>query len=132
MRLNKLTLLAALIALLIVPSMLLAKQSKMQQLRERFKERYPEVQALKQAGVIGETDDGYLDYVKQKDPKAEKTVDAENADRKTLYAEIAQQEQTTPELVGVRNAKRNFEKAKPGEYLRENGKWKKKEAGSKG
>lgn len=132
MKLNKMTLFAALIALLIVPSMLLAKQSKMQQLRERFKERYPQVQALKQAGTIGETDEGYLAFVKEKDSKAEKIVDAENADRKALYAQIAQQENTTPELVAVRNAKRNFEKAQPGEYLRENGKWKKKEEPSNG
>lgn len=131
MKFNRLTLLVALLALLMVPSMGLGKTSKMQQLRERFKQRYPQVEALKQAGIVGETDGGYLDYVKQKDPEAEKIVDAENADRKALYAEIAQQEQTTPELVAVRNAKRNFEKAKPGEYLRENGKWRKKEAGSK-
>jgi uncharacterized protein YdbL (DUF1318 family) len=126
MTLNAKTLLVALVALLILPSFLLAQQTKLEKLRERFKQRYPQVQELKQAGVVGETSDGYLDYVKKKDPKAAEIVDAENADRKELYQEIAKRENTTPELVAVRNAKRNFDKARPGEYLKEDGKWKKK------
>ena len=85
------------------------------------------MQELKKSGVVGETSDGYLDYVKKKDAKAADTVDAENADRKTLYESIAKNENTTVELVAQHAAKRNFDKAKPGEYLKEDGKWKKKE-----
>ena len=126
MKLTPKMLIAALVALLILPSLLLAQETKMEKLRARFKERYPQVEELKKAGVIGETSDGYLDYVKKKDSKAADVVDAENADRKDLYEAIAKRENTTADLVAERNAKRNFEKAKAGEYLREDGKWKKK------
>ena len=121
------TLIGALLALLVLPGALLAQETKMDKLRDRFKERYPQVQELKKSGVVGETSDGYLDWVKKKDPKAADTVDAENADRKTLYEAIAKEKNTTVELVAEQAGKRNFSKAKPGEYLKEDGKWKKKE-----
>ena len=51
-------------------------------------------------------------------------MDAENRDRKELYAVLAKQEEgATPELVAERNAIRNFKKAKPGEFLKKDGKW---------
>jgi len=124
-----LTLVSALLALLILPAALLAQETKMDKLRDRFKQRYPQVQELKKAGVVGETSDGYLDWVKKKDPKAADTVDAENADRKTLYESIAKNENTTVELVAQHAAKRNFSKAADGEYLKEDGTWKKKGGG---
>jgi len=54
-------------------------------------------------------------------------VEDENADRKALYELIAKKEETTPEKVAERNAARNFEKAKPGEWLKgKDGKWEQK------
>ena len=123
------TLVSALLALLILPGALLAQETKMDKLRDRFKQRYPQVQELKKAGVVGETSDGYLDYVKKKDPKAADLVDAENADRKRLYESIAKEKGTTVDLVASQAAKRNFAKAADGEYLKEDGTWKKKGGG---
>jgi uncharacterized protein YdbL (DUF1318 family) len=99
-------------------------------LQKRFKARYAQIQQFKKEGVIGETDAGFVDFVKAKDEKATKVVDEENADRKTLYKLIADREGITIEVVAQRAAKRNFDHAKPGEWLKEAGKWRQKEAAS--
>ena len=101
-------------------------------LRKRFEERYVQIHALKSKGVIGETYQGYLEFVKAKDESVASMVNDENADRKKLYELIAKKENTTAEKVAERNAKRNFEKAKPGEYLKNSdGTWQKKTGGGK-
>jgi uncharacterized protein YdbL (DUF1318 family) len=96
------------------------------ELQERFKKRYPQIRAAKQAGKIGETSDGYLDFVTPGDKRLQALVEDENADRKALYGLIAAETQTTTQTVAQRAAKRNFERAKPGEYLKDDGKWTKK------
>jgi uncharacterized protein YdbL (DUF1318 family) len=101
--------------------------SEMFGLRERFEQRYARIHALKSKGVIGETAAGYVEFVSNTDDSAAGTVNDENADRKSLYELIAKKENTTAAKVAERNAKRNFEKAKPGEYLKgPDGKWQKK------
>jgi uncharacterized protein YdbL (DUF1318 family) len=95
-------------------------------LRQRFKNRFPQVKAAKQAGKIGETAAGVLEAVPGKalDDATRKLVDEENADRQELYKLIADREKTTAAKVAERNAARNFEKAVAGEYLKgANGKW---------
>jgi uncharacterized protein YdbL (DUF1318 family) len=119
------TFLAVLIALFLLPATLFAADSKAE-LQKRFKARYPEIQRLKTDGVIGETDEGYIDFVNKKDAKAADLVEQENADRRALYALIAKDTGESPEIVAKHNAERNFKKAKTGEYLRYDGKWKKK------
>jgi uncharacterized protein YdbL (DUF1318 family) len=101
------------------------------ELQERFKERFPQIAALKKAGTIGETYEGYLEVVDENaaDKEVKTLVEQENEDRKALYKLIADKEGTTVEKVAERAAKRAFEKAKPGEYLKgSDGTWKKKEA----
>ena len=114
---------------LVVPAV--SHASTKEELQKRFKERDPKLDELKQAGTIGETYQGYVELVdeKSKDKDAKAIVDEENADRKELYKVIADKEGTSADVVAERNAKRVFEKAKPGEYLKgADGKWKKKEA----
>jgi uncharacterized protein YdbL (DUF1318 family) len=98
------------------------------ELKKKFEERYPAIRELKQKGTIGETDEGYVEFVnsKNKDENATELVKDENDDRKALYRLIADKEKTESEVVAKRNAKRNFERARDGEYLKEGGKWKKK------
>jgi uncharacterized protein YdbL (DUF1318 family) len=106
-----------------------ADDKKEAELQKRFEKREKDIRALKKAGTIGETSDGYVDFVKGEDSKAKDIVDAENADRKTLYQHIADKTNTTVEKVAERAAKRNFERASAGEYLKDSkGKWKKKES----
>ena len=114
----------AVVALLLTASSSLA-QSK-EELQERFEKRLGEIRQLKQAGTVGETSEGYLDFVEGRSAKAGAVVDDENADRKALYRLIAKETRTTPAKVAERAGKRNFERARAGEYLKEGGKWKKK------
>lgn len=108
----------------------MTKADAMSDLQARFKERLPQVTAAKQAGTIGETAAGYMEFVKGEasaDAAAKQLVTAENNDRKELYKLIAAKENTTPEKVAILNAQRNFGKAKPGEWLKgPDGQWKQK------
>ena len=103
-----------------------AGDARIKELQEKFKQRYEKIRQFKQQGVVGETYEGYLDFVKDKGNAAQ-DVDDENADRKELYKLIAEKEGTTAEKVAERNAKRNFSKASAGEFLKgADGKWQKK------
>jgi uncharacterized protein YdbL (DUF1318 family) len=121
--------LAALLSCALLPCLAPAA-SREDELKESFKQRFPDIAALKEAGTVGETHEGYLALVneKSKDEDTKELVEQENEDRKELYKLIADQENTTPAQVARRAGKRAFEKARPGEYLKGvNGKWRKKE-----
>lgn len=96
-------------------------------LQKKFADRFPQIQELKQKGIAGETSEGYVDFVQDTGGDARKLVNEENADRRKLYELIAKKTGADPLTVAKRAAQRNFEKAKPGEFLKENGKWRKKE-----
>ncbi len=98
----------------------------MSDLQARFKARYPQISALKQSGLIGETTAGILEFVKPGtgDDNAQKLVKDENDDRQQLYKLLAEKEGSTPDQVAQLNARRNFDHAKPGEWLKDaDGKW---------
>ena len=125
--------LSLIIALVLAPASILAADAPKgggggddAAIQKRLRERFPEIQKLKTAGTIGETDEGYVDFVDKKDPKAADLVKDENADRKAAYKLIADKEGVEVEIVAKRAAKRAFERAKPGEYLKQGGKWTKK------
>ena len=94
-----------------------------QAIKKRMIERLPTIQALKEKGLIGENNKGYLEFVGSKKEKAD-VIEAENTDRKKVYDAIAKQQGTTVELVGKHRAIQLAKKAKPGELLQDaNGKW---------
>jgi uncharacterized protein len=101
--------------------------SSLPELRQRFKQRYPELQQLKTQGKLGETSKGYVEAVKAeyaRDATVEKAMSAENADRRELYQALAKEAGTAPGDVAAHNAARNFGKAQPGEWLQSaDGKW---------
>ena len=106
-----------------------ARADRQDELRERFKNRLPQLREAKSAGTIGETSAGFVEAVEGKslDEPLKKVVDEENADRRELYKLIAEKEKTTEQKVAERNAFRNFEKAESGEMLKDkDGKWQKK------
>ena len=95
-------------------------------LQDRMKARLPEIVALKSKGVIGETYQGYLDFVGQSREGAD-VVAAENADRKALYTAVAQKTGATVDQVGSRAALKWKENLGPGEYFKNaDGTWIKK------
>jgi uncharacterized protein YdbL (DUF1318 family) len=92
-------------------------------IKARMKARLPVIRELLQNGVVGENKAGFLEFVGQKKQK-EDVVDAENADRKKVYAAIAKKQGTTVQLVGERRALQIAKKAKPGTWLQDqSGKW---------
>ena len=97
-------------------------------IKQNMIKRLPRIQELKKDGLIGENQQGYLEAVQSSLPAADKEViEAENSDRKSVYEAIARQQGTTAELVGKLRAKKIFEQAKSGEFLKqEDGTWKKK------
>lgn len=92
-------------------------------LQDRMKERLPAIVALKTKGVIGETYQGYLEFVGQSREGAA-VVAAENADRKALYTRVAQKTGASVEQVGRRAALKWKQNLGSGEYFKnEDGSW---------
>jgi uncharacterized protein YdbL (DUF1318 family) len=92
-------------------------------IKTRMKKRLPVLKELKAKGIVGEDNQGYLQFVGAKKEK-EDVIAAENKDRKTVYAAIAKQQGTTAELVGKRRALQIAKKANSGEWVQDaNGKW---------
>ena len=113
--------------LILIPFVIFLSQNVFaNSIQDRMKSRLPAIAELKKAGVIGENNLGYLEYVGA-NKKGEDIVSAENNDRKLVYQAIAKKQNTTAELVGKRRAIQIAEKADLGEWLKnESGKWYKK------
>ncbi len=95
-------------------------------IKQRMIERLPVIKSLKDQGIVGENNKGYLEFVGQKKEKAD-VIKAENKDRKLVYSAIAKQQGTTAEVVGKHRAIQIANKAQPGEWLQDaTGKWHKK------
>ena len=95
-------------------------------IKERMAKRLPVIVDLKARGVVGENNQGYLEYLKGAKEK-NAAVKAENADRRAIYTAIAKKQGTSPDHVGKRRAMQIAEKAKPGEWLQnKKGQWQKK------
>jgi len=117
-------------AAIVVTASATAWADKKADLQEKFKKRLADITELKRDGKIGETFEGWLEAVKKDTlvEKQQKLVDEENADRKELYQLIADEEKTTADLVGQRNANRNYKNGKKGEWFKlKSGDWKQKE-----
>ena len=92
-------------------------------IKQRMIARLPVIKSLKDQGLVGENNMGYLEFIGKKKEKAD-VVQAENKDRRQVYEAIAKQQSTTAELVGKHRAVQIAEKAMPGEWLQDaNGKW---------
>jgi uncharacterized protein YdbL (DUF1318 family) len=92
-------------------------------IKQRMIARLPIIKSLKDQGLVGENNMGYLEFIGKKKEKAD-VVEAENKDRRQVYEAIAKQQSTTIELVGKHRAVQIAEKAMPGEWLQDaNGKW---------
>ncbi len=107
---------------------------EMAELKQRMKDRYPQLEKLINGGKVGECWDGTVDAVKPEYLKeaVDKTtvkdlLAAENKDRDRLYALLATGNGVTAAKVGEQNGDRKFEKAAPGDWLKtRDGKWVKK------
>jgi uncharacterized protein YdbL (DUF1318 family) len=97
------------------------------EIKARMAERLPVIMELKQKGLVGENNQGILEFLGAAKEKVN-VIEAENKDRKIVYKAIAKKTGTTPEKVGQRRAKQIAENAKSGEWLQdETGQWKQKD-----
>ena len=87
-------------------------------IKTRMRERLPKIIALKQAGVLGESNTGFL-AVRKPNPEVKALAEAENGDRWTVYRAIANQQKTTPELVAKRRGIQNSQNAAKGEWIQD-------------
>ncbi len=92
----------------------------------RYKARKEVIADLKTRGIVGENSNGMLAFVTTK-KEQESVVREENRDRRQLYKMIAEKNNQTREVIAARAAIRFAERAKTGEYLMENGEWRKKQ-----
>ena len=96
-------------------------------IKARMQERLPTIVQMKADNIIGENNQGFLEFVPGAAARMQDIVSAENRDRQTVYEAIAKQQGTTAVLVGQRRALQIAEKTGPGEWLQDNsGKWYKK------
>ena len=96
------------------------------ELKERFLQRKPLLEKMKNQGWIGENNLGFLTFrgAAGKSEENMKTVQAENEDRKTVYAEISAKVNTAIEEVGKRRAAQIATLAAAGQWLQDaEGNW---------
>jgi hypothetical protein len=114
---------AAVLPLLILVMLIPNVNASSKAIKQRMIKRLPEIKALKDQGVVGENNKGYLEFIGKKKTKSD-VVEAENNDRKQVYRAIAKQQGTTVELVGKHRAAQIAQKAGPDDWLQDaNGKW---------
>lgn len=87
-----------------------------QGIKERMKDRLPVIVELKTQGIVGENNRGYLDFVGNVKTH-EALIAQENQDRKTVYAHIAKQQNTSLSVVEKNRALQLIERAAPGTYV---------------
>jgi len=90
--------------------------------RETLRIKYA---AAKDAGFVGERQNGYLGVIKNQGDAAE-VVEIINNFRKKRYQEVAQESSLPLAEVENRAGQRLYEKAEPGSFILINGKWVKK------
>jgi len=113
----------AILSAFILGSFTSAAYSSSKAIKQRMIERLPVIKALKDQGIVGENNRGFLEFIGTKKERAD-AVDAENSDRKLVYDAIAKQQGTTVEVVGKHRAVQIANKARPGQWLQDaNGKW---------
>ena len=111
------------ISLLLMGTFITAALAFAEDIKTRMKNRLPDLVALKDQLIIGETNQGYLQFMGQKTEK-ENIVTAENKDRKTVYTAIAKHQGVTVDVVEKRRAQQVAQKAKAGHWLQdEDGTW---------
>ena len=120
-----------LVALLLLSSGLLVPAGLRGQdlgaIRARMEQRLSDVNAVKNKGVAGENNRGYLEARGAPAPGDQQVIQAENADRRQVYAAIAAETGSSADEVGRKRAAQLAELARPGHWVQgADGSWKRK------
>jgi uncharacterized protein YdbL (DUF1318 family) len=94
-----------------------------EEIKARMRQREPAIEQLKDAGVVGENNLGFLE-VRDNSADTKNAVDTENKDRKAVYEVIARKIGTSAEQVGKRRAAKIVELGKSQQWFQDaSGKW---------
>lgn len=95
-------------------------------IKDRMLARLPVINDLKNQGLVGENNQGFLEFRTASQPQAD-TVQTENQDRATVYKAIAARQNTTMEFVGQARAAQIADKEPSGVWIQSpDGAWRKK------
>jgi len=95
-------------------------------IKSRMQARLPQIIKLKTQGIIGENNQGLLEF-RSGNKNGADIVNAENSDRRKVYNAIAKQQGVSAKLVGQKRAQQIRGKAAAGEWLQKpDGQWYKK------
>jgi hypothetical protein len=95
-------------------------------IKEDMIARIPAINALKDQGIVGENNKGFLEF-RSTDKQQQELVNAENRDRSAVYEAIGKSEGAAASLVGERRAKQIAASAASGHWLQQpDGTWFKK------
>jgi uncharacterized protein YdbL (DUF1318 family) len=91
-------------------------------IKDRMAARIPAINSLKDAGVVGENNLGFLEFRGAR--QQERLVAEENRDRETVYQAIAKQQKVSTVLVGQRRAKMIADNGRQGHlFQKPDGSW---------
>ena len=114
------------VILLLLSIFLISTLSYAGDIKNRMIQRLPVINKLKSQGLVGENKAGLLEYRTGSRPN-QNVVNAENADRRQVYAAIAKKQNVPAARVGARRALQIAGRAKPGTWLqKQDGTWYKK------
>lgn len=114
-------------ALLALAAVLLMAQSLWADpIKDRMMARLPVINDLKTKGVVGENNQGFLEF-RTGDRAQAAVIDAENQDRRAVYEAIAARQNTTPEFVGQARAVQIASREPAGTWIQDSsGTWSRK------
>jgi len=96
-------------------------------IRARMEQRLDVLNAAKNKGVAGENNRGYLEARGAPSPGDQQVIQAENADRRQVYAAIASETGSSADEVGRKRAAQLAELARPGHWVQSaDGSWRRK------
>lgn len=114
-----------LVGFLLLPSALTAQD--LGSIRARMEQRLPSVGSAKDKGVAGENNRGYLEARGAPSAGDQQVIQAENADRRQVYAAIAAETGSSADEVGRKRAAQLADLARPGHWVQgADGSWKRK------
>lgn len=105
-----------LMLLVLLTTLASAQKAQSETIKDRMLARLPVIAELKASGLVGENNQGYLEFRSAQMPKAD-VIAAENEDRRTVYAAIAERQKTSPAFVGQARAVQIADKESPGTWV---------------
>ena len=100
---------------------LMSAAENLNAVKARIEQRLGAVNALKDKGVVGESNRGFLEARGAASADDQGVISQENADRRTVYADIAAKTGASADAVGRQRAQQLAGLARPGHWIQDSG-----------